>query len=197
MTGKWGKQSGCLRQSIEANIDSYVLRSLCTALRAWLFASASERVVARLRKDLFSHLTNQVKPVSQFHEIKIKWSHLSEAGHNSKAPRIAYWLLMFFLNHTKFEFGSSIHFSGNSLLWCYPNWGTPKQAIRRHPGHKECCHHKSLRGTSKLDHRIYWCRLHVLIFLEVNMLDNFSSWSFCFAEGCQGKLLAYCVSLLA
>ncbi|KAK4602960.1 hypothetical protein RGQ29_011806 [Quercus rubra] len=36
-----------------------VIGSLCTALRAWLFASASERVVARLRKDLFSHLINQ------------------------------------------------------------------------------------------------------------------------------------------
>ncbi|MED6132703.1 ABC transporter B member 25 [Stylosanthes scabra] len=33
--------------------------SICTALRAWLFSSASERVVARLRKDLFSHLVNQ------------------------------------------------------------------------------------------------------------------------------------------
>lgn len=38
--------------------------SLCTALRAWLFASASERVVARLRKDLFSHLINQVRSIS-------------------------------------------------------------------------------------------------------------------------------------
>ncbi|KAI4389281.1 hypothetical protein MLD38_001522 [Melastoma candidum] len=36
-----------------------VVGSLCTALRAWLFASASERVVARLRKDLFSHLVHQ------------------------------------------------------------------------------------------------------------------------------------------
>ncbi|KAL1373178.1 hypothetical protein HN51_003184 [Arachis hypogaea] len=35
------------------------LGSICTALRAWLFSSASERVVARLRKDLFSHLVNQ------------------------------------------------------------------------------------------------------------------------------------------
>ncbi|KAG7986479.1 hypothetical protein I3843_03G083200 [Carya illinoinensis] len=33
--------------------------SMCTALRAWLFASASERVVTRLRKDLFSHLIHQ------------------------------------------------------------------------------------------------------------------------------------------
>ncbi|GAV83929.1 ABC_tran domain-containing protein/ABC_membrane domain-containing protein [Cephalotus follicularis] len=36
-----------------------VIGSLCTAVRAWLFASASERVVARLRKDLFSHLLHQ------------------------------------------------------------------------------------------------------------------------------------------
>ncbi|KAK1297320.1 ABC transporter B family member 25 [Acorus calamus] len=33
--------------------------SICTALRAWLFSSASERVVARLRKNLFTHLTQQ------------------------------------------------------------------------------------------------------------------------------------------
>ncbi|XP_020577187.1 ABC transporter B family member 25-like [Phalaenopsis equestris] len=33
--------------------------SICAALRAWLFSSASERVVARLRKDLFGHLINQ------------------------------------------------------------------------------------------------------------------------------------------
>ncbi|XP_022751948.1 ABC transporter B family member 27-like [Durio zibethinus] len=36
-----------------------VIGSLCTALRAWLFSSASERVVARLRKDLFGHLIQQ------------------------------------------------------------------------------------------------------------------------------------------
>ncbi|XP_027125179.1 ABC transporter B family member 25 isoform X4 [Coffea arabica] len=33
--------------------------SVCTAVRAWLFSSASERVVARLRKNLFSHLIYQ------------------------------------------------------------------------------------------------------------------------------------------
>ncbi|CAL5370742.1 unnamed protein product [Camellia sinensis] len=33
--------------------------SICTAIRAWLFSSASERVVARLRRDLFSHLIQQ------------------------------------------------------------------------------------------------------------------------------------------
>ncbi|KAJ4713224.1 ABC transporter B family protein [Melia azedarach] len=36
-----------------------VIGSVCTALRAWLFSSASERVVARLRKSLFSHLITQ------------------------------------------------------------------------------------------------------------------------------------------
>ncbi|XP_020095733.1 ABC transporter B family member 25-like isoform X1 [Ananas comosus] len=36
-----------------------IVGSICTALRSWLFNSASERVVARLRKDLFSHLINQ------------------------------------------------------------------------------------------------------------------------------------------
>ncbi|EXB28867.1 ABC transporter B family member 25 [Morus notabilis] len=36
-----------------------VVGSLCTALRAWLFSSASERVVARLRKNLFAHLIHQ------------------------------------------------------------------------------------------------------------------------------------------
>lgn len=42
----------------------FCFSSLCTALRSWLFASASERVVARLRKDLFSHLINQVRSIS-------------------------------------------------------------------------------------------------------------------------------------
>lgn len=36
-----------------------IVGSFCTALRAWLFNSASERVVARLRKSLFSHLIHQ------------------------------------------------------------------------------------------------------------------------------------------
>ena len=35
-------------------------RAIATAIRAYLFTSASERVVARLRKDLFEHLINQV-----------------------------------------------------------------------------------------------------------------------------------------
>lgn len=36
-----------------------VVGSISTALRAWLFSSASEMVVARLRKNLFTHLINQ------------------------------------------------------------------------------------------------------------------------------------------
>ncbi|KAA8541054.1 hypothetical protein F0562_025017 [Nyssa sinensis] len=36
-----------------------IIGSVCTALRAWLFSSASERVVARLRKNLFVHLIHQ------------------------------------------------------------------------------------------------------------------------------------------
>ncbi|XP_056170723.1 ABC transporter B family member 25-like [Syzygium oleosum] len=36
-----------------------VAGSVCTALEAWLFFSASERVVARLRKNLFSHIIHQ------------------------------------------------------------------------------------------------------------------------------------------
>ncbi|KAI3733886.1 hypothetical protein L6452_13344 [Arctium lappa] len=36
-----------------------IIGSICTALRAWLFSSASERIVATLRKNLFTHLVNQ------------------------------------------------------------------------------------------------------------------------------------------
>ncbi|KAK4842849.1 hypothetical protein QYF36_000788 [Acer negundo] len=36
-----------------------VVGSISTALRAWLFSSTSEMVVARLRKNLFTHLINQ------------------------------------------------------------------------------------------------------------------------------------------
>lgn len=36
-----------------------IIGAVCTALRSWLFNSASERVVARLRKDLFTHLICQ------------------------------------------------------------------------------------------------------------------------------------------
>ncbi|KAM7278369.1 hypothetical protein ACFE04_005503 [Oxalis oulophora] len=48
-----------VKNTILAIILIVVIGSLCTALRAWLFASASERVVAQLRKDLFSHLIQQ------------------------------------------------------------------------------------------------------------------------------------------
>ena len=36
-----------------------LIGSFATVLRGWWFASSSERVVARLRKDLFRHLINQ------------------------------------------------------------------------------------------------------------------------------------------
>uniref|UniRef100_A0A2P2L6B2 ABC transporter B family member 25 n=1 Tax=Rhizophora mucronata TaxID=61149 RepID=A0A2P2L6B2_RHIMU len=48
-----------VKNTILAIVLVVVVGSLCTALRAWLFASASERVVARLRNNLFSHLINQ------------------------------------------------------------------------------------------------------------------------------------------
>ncbi|KAI3953710.1 hypothetical protein MKW98_017534 [Papaver atlanticum] len=51
------------REAVKDTILSIVfivlIGSTCTALRAWLFSSASERVVARLRKNLFSHLVSQ------------------------------------------------------------------------------------------------------------------------------------------
>ncbi|XP_057462989.1 ABC transporter B family member 27 isoform X2 [Actinidia eriantha] len=48
-----------VKNTVLAILLIVVLGSLCTAIRAWLFSSASERVVARLRKDLFSHLIQQ------------------------------------------------------------------------------------------------------------------------------------------
>ena len=42
--------------------EKYDFSSVCSAIRAWLFYSASESVVARLRKNLFTHLLNQVPP---------------------------------------------------------------------------------------------------------------------------------------
>lgn len=47
--------------------------SACTALRAWLFSSASERVVARLRKNLFSHLVHQVKNIFICNFTGLQW----------------------------------------------------------------------------------------------------------------------------
>nr|GEY51801.1 ABC transporter B family member 27-like [Tanacetum cinerariifolium] len=48
-----------VKDTILAVVAVVVVGSLSTALRAWLFSSASERVVARLRKDLFGHLMHQ------------------------------------------------------------------------------------------------------------------------------------------
>ncbi|KZV46853.1 ABC transporter B family member 27 [Dorcoceras hygrometricum] len=48
-----------VKQTILAIFLVVVVGSVCTALRTWLFSSASERVVARLRKQLFGHLIQQ------------------------------------------------------------------------------------------------------------------------------------------
>ncbi|GJU69193.1 ABC transporter B family member 27-like protein [Tanacetum coccineum] len=48
-----------VKDTILAVVAVVVVGSFSTALRAWLFSSASERVVARLRKDLFGHLMHQ------------------------------------------------------------------------------------------------------------------------------------------
>ncbi|CAH8277486.1 unnamed protein product [Arabidopsis lyrata] len=48
-----------VRNAVVVILLIVVIGSICTALRAWLFNSASERVVARLRKDLFKHLMHQ------------------------------------------------------------------------------------------------------------------------------------------
>uniref|UniRef100_A0A1J3JQQ8 ABC transporter B family member 27 n=1 Tax=Noccaea caerulescens TaxID=107243 RepID=A0A1J3JQQ8_NOCCA len=48
-----------VRNAVVVILLIVVIGSVCTALRSWLFNSASERVVARLRKDLFKHLMNQ------------------------------------------------------------------------------------------------------------------------------------------
>ncbi|KVH92657.1 ABC transporter, conserved site-containing protein [Cynara cardunculus var. scolymus] len=48
-----------VKDTILAVVLVVVVGSLSTAIRAWLFSSASERVVARLRKELFSHLMHQ------------------------------------------------------------------------------------------------------------------------------------------
>ncbi|KAA8547902.1 hypothetical protein F0562_004331 [Nyssa sinensis] len=48
-----------VKNTVLAIVLIVVVGSLCTALRAWLFSSTSERVVARLRRDLFSHLIQQ------------------------------------------------------------------------------------------------------------------------------------------
>nr|XP_016489318.1 PREDICTED: ABC transporter B family member 27-like [Nicotiana tabacum] len=48
-----------VKNTIMAIILIVVTGSLSTALRSWLFSSVSEWVVARLRKNLFSHLIQQ------------------------------------------------------------------------------------------------------------------------------------------
>lgn len=48
-----------VKNTILAIVLIVIVGSACTAVRAWLFSSASERVVARLRKNLFSHLVHQ------------------------------------------------------------------------------------------------------------------------------------------
>ncbi|XP_019157059.1 PREDICTED: ABC transporter B family member 25-like [Ipomoea nil] len=48
-----------VKNTVLAIVLIVVIGSVCTALRSWLFSSASERVVARLRKNLFSHLIQQ------------------------------------------------------------------------------------------------------------------------------------------
>nr|GEX39685.1 ABC transporter B family member 27-like [Tanacetum cinerariifolium] len=48
-----------VKDTILAVVAVVVVGSFSTALRAWLFSSASERVVARLRKDLFGPLMHQ------------------------------------------------------------------------------------------------------------------------------------------
>ncbi|EPS68961.1 hypothetical protein M569_05805, partial [Genlisea aurea] len=45
-----------VKNTVLAIVTIVLIGSLCTAVRTWLFSSASERVVARLRKDLFGHL---------------------------------------------------------------------------------------------------------------------------------------------
>ncbi|XP_034706405.1 ABC transporter B family member 27-like [Vitis riparia] len=65
-----------------------VLGSLCVAVREWLFASVSERIVAHLRKDLFSHLINQesfgaIRTVRSFAQEGYAISSYSEKVHET------------------------------------------------------------------------------------------------------------------
>ncbi|CAH9057378.1 unnamed protein product [Cuscuta epithymum] len=50
---------GAVKSTILEIFFIVIVGSICTALRAWLFSSSSERVVARLRRNLFSHLIHQ------------------------------------------------------------------------------------------------------------------------------------------
>ncbi|KAG5227045.1 ABC transporter family member [Salix suchowensis] len=67
-----------------------VVGSLCTALRAWLFSSASERVVARLRKDLFSHLIrNSFYDVTRTGELLSRLSEDSQIIKNAATTNLS------------------------------------------------------------------------------------------------------------
>ncbi|CAI9111725.1 OLC1v1012016C1 [Oldenlandia corymbosa var. corymbosa] len=48
-----------IKNTVLLIVSVVVIGSVSTAFRSWLFASASERVVARVRKNLFSHLIQQ------------------------------------------------------------------------------------------------------------------------------------------
>nr|GMD39107.1 ABC transporter B family member 25-like [Ipomoea batatas] len=50
---------GAVKNTILEIFFIAIVGSICTVLRVWLFSSASERVVARLRKNLFGHLIHQ------------------------------------------------------------------------------------------------------------------------------------------
>ncbi|XP_031090911.1 ABC transporter B family member 25-like [Ipomoea triloba] len=50
---------GAVKNTILEIFFIAIVGSICTALRVWLFSSASERVVAHLRKNLFGHLIHQ------------------------------------------------------------------------------------------------------------------------------------------
>ncbi|XP_020268705.1 ABC transporter B family member 25 [Asparagus officinalis] len=54
-----GQALDAVKNTVLSIVLIVIIGSVCTVLRAWLFNSASERVVARLRKNLFRHLINQ------------------------------------------------------------------------------------------------------------------------------------------
>ncbi|GER54076.1 ABC transporter B family member 25 [Striga asiatica] len=56
------QKSGALKAVYNTILEIFlivIIGSISTAVRSWLFSAASERVVARLRKNLFSHLVHQ------------------------------------------------------------------------------------------------------------------------------------------
>ena len=50
---------GELNRTIVILLLIYVAGALCSMLRAWMFVIAGQRLVARLRKNLFSNVINQ------------------------------------------------------------------------------------------------------------------------------------------